>query len=54
VAQLHDLNGREFAVLGVLGILVLAVGIWPEPLLKIMEPSIHHLVAQAVATKIPL
>ncbi len=53
VAHLSDLNGREFVVLGALGVLVLAVGIWPEPLLKIMEPSIHHLVAQAVATKIP-
>ncbi|HJS91126.1 MAG TPA: NADH-quinone oxidoreductase subunit M [Steroidobacteraceae bacterium] len=54
VAHLTDLNGREFIVLGVLGVLVVAVGIWPEPLLKIMEPSIHHLVTQAVATKIPL
>ena len=54
VAHLTDLNGREFVVLGMLAVLVLAIGIWPEPLLKIMEPSIHHLVAQAVATKIPV
>src|SRR5690348_12446086 len=54
VAQLTDLNGREFVVLGMLAVLVLAIGIWPEPLLKIMEPSIHHLVTQAVATKIPV
>ena len=53
VAHLSDLNGREFLVLGMLAVLVLAIGIWPEPLLKIMEPSIHHLVTQAVATKIP-
>jgi len=54
VAHLTDLNGREFVVLGMLAVLVLAIGIWPQPLLKIMEPSIHHLVAQAVATKIPV
>ncbi|MGA9368215.1 MAG: NADH-quinone oxidoreductase subunit M [Steroidobacteraceae bacterium] len=54
VANLSDLNGREFFILGTLAVLVLAVGIWPAPLLKIVEPSIHHLVAQAVATKIPV
>src|SRR6185312_2510921 len=54
VAHLTDLNGREFAVLGMLAVLVLAIGIWPHPLLKIMEPSIHHLVTQAVATKLPV
>jgi NADH-quinone oxidoreductase subunit M len=54
VAELKDLNGRELLILSVLAIAVLALGIWPAPLLKIMEPSIHHLVDQAVATKIPL
>jgi NADH-quinone oxidoreductase subunit M len=54
VAALKDLNGREFIVLTALAIAVLLVGIWPAPLLKIMEPSIHHLVDQAIATKIPL
>jgi NADH-quinone oxidoreductase subunit M len=54
VAALQDLNGREFLVLATLAIAVLLVGIWPAPLLKIMQPSIHHLVDQAIATKIPL
>jgi NADH-quinone oxidoreductase subunit M len=54
VATLTDLNGREFFILGALAVLVLAVGIWPAPLLRIVEPSIHHLVTQAIATKIPL
>jgi NADH-quinone oxidoreductase subunit M len=54
VAKLTDVNGREFFILGALAVLVLAVGIWPAPLLRIVEPSIHHLVTQAVATKIPL
>jgi NADH-quinone oxidoreductase subunit M len=54
VAKLTDLDGREFLILGVLAAAVLLVGVWPEPLLKVMEPSIRHLVAQAVSTKIPV
>jgi NADH-quinone oxidoreductase subunit M len=53
-AALQDLNGREFLILATLAIAVLLVGIWPAPLLKIMQPTIHHLVDQAIATKIPL
>ncbi len=54
VAELHDINGREFLILGVLALAVLLLGVWPEPLLKVMEPSIQHLVSQAAATKIPV
>jgi NADH-quinone oxidoreductase subunit M len=52
VAKLEDLNPRELIVLGSLAVAVLIVGLWPAPLLKVMEPSIHHLVSQAVATKL--
>jgi NADH-quinone oxidoreductase subunit M len=52
VAALEDLNGREFLVLGALAGAVLLVGVWPAPLLKVMQPTIHHLVTQAVATKL--
>jgi NADH-quinone oxidoreductase subunit M len=52
VAKLEDLNPRETIVLGALAVAVLIVGLWPAPLLKVMEPSIHHLVSQAVATKL--
>jgi NADH-quinone oxidoreductase subunit M len=54
VASLQDLNAREFLVLGVLALAVLALGLWPAPLLEIMQASVHHLVEQAVATKLPL
>ena len=54
VAKLNDLDGREFLILGALAAVVLLVGIWPAPLLKVMEPSIQHLVSQAIATKIPV
>ena len=52
VAALKDLNGREFLVLGALALAVLLVGVWPAPLLKVMQPTIHHLVTQAIASKL--
>ena len=54
VAAFKDVNGREFTVLAALAVAVLLVGVWPAPLLKIMTPTIHHLVDQAVASKVPL
>ncbi len=52
VAALQDLNGREFIVLGALALAILLIGVWPAPLLKVMQPTVHHLVSQAVATKL--
>jgi NADH-quinone oxidoreductase subunit M len=52
VAALEDLNGREYLVLASLAIAVLAVGVWPAPLLKVMQPTIQHLLTQAVTTKL--
>jgi NADH-quinone oxidoreductase subunit M len=52
VAKLQDLNSREFIVLGMLAISVLLLGIWPAPLIEIMEASVQHLVDQAMATKL--
>src|SRR3982074_3065291 len=52
VAALQDLHGREYIVLTALALAVLVVGVWPAPLLKVMQPSIHHLVSQALATKL--
>ena len=54
VQKLNDLDGREFLVLGVLAAAVFAFGIWPEPIINLMGASVHHLVDQAVATKLPL
>jgi NADH-quinone oxidoreductase subunit M len=54
VAALTDLNGREALVLGVLAVAVLAMGLWPAPVLQVMESSVHHLVEQVVVSKIPV
>jgi NADH-quinone oxidoreductase subunit M len=53
VAHMADVNGREFIILLVLAIGVLALGVWPQPLTQIMEVSLQHLVDQAVASKLP-
>jgi len=52
VAALQDLNGREYIVMTALALAVLAVGVWPAPLLKVMQPTIQHLVSQALTTKL--
>jgi NADH-quinone oxidoreductase subunit M len=52
VAALKDLNGREFLVLGVLAIAVLALGVWPAPLLESMQGTVQHLVEQVTQSKL--
>ena len=50
VAALTDINAREFIVLGTLAAAVLGLGIWPAPLVEVMEPSLQHLLQQVIAT----
>jgi NADH-quinone oxidoreductase subunit M len=52
VAALKDLNGREFLVLGLLAAAVIAVGVWPAPLLDVMRASTDHLAQQLLISKI--
>lgn len=52
VAQLKDVNLREMFVLGVLAIAVLALGIYPEPLVHVLHASVAHLLQQALTTKL--
>jgi NADH-quinone oxidoreductase subunit M len=44
VAELHDLNRREFVVLGVLAISVLLIGLLPAPLVEMMNVTLEKLV----------
>jgi NADH-quinone oxidoreductase subunit M len=52
VASLKDLNAREFIVLAVLAVAVIALGVWPAPLLDVMRPTLGQLVDQLMATKL--
>jgi NADH-quinone oxidoreductase subunit M len=53
VAALKDVNGREALVLTLLAVTVLAVGLWPNPLLEVMHVSAENLVNAATLSKIP-
>ncbi len=52
VAQLKDINGREALVLGVLAAAVLALGLWPAPLIDVMEATLHQLVNHIAVSKL--
>jgi NADH-quinone oxidoreductase subunit M len=52
VAGLKDLDHREWIVLGVFAIGVLALGVYPRPLTDLMEPSIAQLAGQLAASKL--
>jgi NADH-quinone oxidoreductase subunit M len=52
VAKLKDLNPREFIVLGALAVSVLALGLWPAPLLEAIRPTIEQLVQQMMVSKL--
>ena len=43
VAALTDMNARERWILGALAVAVLWLGLWPAPLLEVMEPSVQNL-----------
>ena len=52
VGELKDLNRREFIVLGVLAIAVLLLGVYPAPLVDMMNASIENLVEHIGQTKL--
>jgi NADH-quinone oxidoreductase subunit M len=52
VEKLDDANRREVLFLALLAIAVLAVGVWPAPLLDVMHVSVDELLRQVGATKI--
>jgi NADH-quinone oxidoreductase subunit M len=53
VAKMKDLNARETLVLGTLALAVLLLGVWPAPMLNMMEASVQHLLQQILTSKIP-
>jgi len=52
VASLKDLNMREFTVLGALALSVLAVGLWPAPLVDVMHATVESLLEHIVQSKL--
>jgi len=52
VAGLHDLGQREWIMLTTLALLILGFGVWPYPLIEMMDASIQNLVEHVVQSKI--
>jgi len=52
VAELEDLNYREWIVLGVFAAGTLLIGVWPKPLTDLMEPAIAQLAGQLAMSKL--
>jgi NADH-quinone oxidoreductase subunit M len=52
VAALKDLNAREFIVLAILAVSVLLVGLWPAPLVDMMNVTIEQLIEQVGHSKL--
>jgi NADH-quinone oxidoreductase subunit M len=52
VAQLQDINGRETLILGSLAAVVLLFGIWPAPLVEVMQTTLENLVAHVTVSKL--
>ena len=52
VAALKDLNRREFVVLGVLAAAVLLLGLWPAPLVDMMNATIQQLIEHVGHSKL--
>lgn len=52
VAALKDVNAREILILSILAITVLFFGLYPAPLLEVMEPSVENLLQHVMQSKV--
>lgn len=53
VGELQDINAREFLVLGILAVLVLVMGVWPQPFADVLHVSVNELLAHVSFSKLP-
>jgi NADH-quinone oxidoreductase subunit M len=54
VAKLTDINTREVVILSALAIMVLLFGIWPAPMLEVMDVTVRNLLEHIVQSKLPV
>lgn len=52
VNDLHDISGFEVVAFSILALMVLVMGIYPEPVLKLMHQSVNHLLTLSSVTKL--
>jgi NADH-quinone oxidoreductase subunit M len=54
VAKLKDINGRETLILTILAIVVLFFGIYPAPMLEVMDATVQNLLQHIVQSKVSM
>ena len=52
VAALQDISSRELLILGSLALAVLMLGLWPGPLVEVMDASIANLLKHIAVSKL--
>ncbi len=52
VEKLKDLNAREFVIMSILAFAVLFVGLYPAPIIEVMQTSVANLLIQATTSKL--
>ena len=52
IISLSDVNTREWFILALLSLVVLLFGVWPSPLINIMEPTLLNLLDHVTSTKL--
>jgi len=52
VKALSDINRREFLFLAILAIAVLVLGLWPDPLVRVMHSTIENLLNHITISKL--
>jgi NADH-quinone oxidoreductase subunit M len=53
VAELTDINNREFLMLGILALAVLVMGLYPAPFTDTMQTSVADLLKHVAQSKLP-
>jgi NADH-quinone oxidoreductase subunit M len=53
VKELNDINSREFLMLALLAIAVLAMGVFPKPFTDVMDVSVAELLKHVALSKLP-
>lgn len=51
VAALSDVDNREILMLGILALMVIGIGVWPNPILDVMHVSIENLLQHVEISK---
>jgi NADH-quinone oxidoreductase subunit M len=52
VRELTDINGREFLILALLALAVLAMGVYPKPMTDVINPSVELLLQHVAQSKL--